>query len=122
MRLLYRCIRVCNHALFVCVVSGAFTAYLMEESAQRRERLKAMRMEASQEATNNDASAHSAVNLSNPLIESTANPESQAQPFAQSFNYYTDPMAAYTGNKQRSKVTSQISQDYSSTPTRNIIF
>lgn len=77
-----------------------------------------MRMEASQEATNNDASAHSAVNLANPLIESTANPESQAQPFAQSFNYYTDPMAAYSGNKQRSKVTSQISQDYSSTPTR----
>lgn len=91
----------------------------MEESAQRRERLKAMRMEASQEAsTNNNMSDHSAVSLSNPLVESTANTESQVQPFAQSFNYYTDPMAAYSGNKQRSKVSPQISHDYSSNPQR----
>ncbi|MFS7925515.1 hypothetical protein Hanom_Chr04g00285981 [Helianthus anomalus] len=42
----------------------------MEESTKRRERLKAMRMEASHEdATyNND---HSAVSLANPLLEST---------------------------------------------------
>ncbi|KAD6453187.1 hypothetical protein E3N88_07892 [Mikania micrantha] len=84
----------------------------MEESAQRRERLKAMRMEASQEdATFN--TDHSAVNLSNPLIESTTN----SQITSQSFNYYTNPMAAYSGNK-RSQVSPQMTQDYSSTPQR----
>ncbi|PWA78082.1 Ribosomal protein S4, conserved site-containing protein [Artemisia annua] len=73
----------------------AMSAKSMEELAQRREkdRLKAMRMEASRKATtNNDASAHSGVNLSNPLTESTVNPESRPQPFAKSFNYYIDPM------------------------------
>lgn len=95
----------------------------MDESEQRRERLKAMRMEASQEATTyNDGSSHSAVSLSNPLLESTANNDNQVQPFAQSFNYYTDPMAAYSGNKQRSKVSPQISHDYSSTSESNTIF
>ncbi|XP_071716956.1 protein SICKLE [Rutidosis leptorrhynchoides] len=88
----------------------------MEESEQRRERLKAMRMEASWEAsTYNNESDYSAVNLSNPLLESTANnPESQGHSSAQSFNYYTDPMASYSGNKQRSKVSPQISQTHSS--------
>nr|XP_043628654.1 protein SICKLE [Erigeron canadensis]XP_043628655.1 protein SICKLE [Erigeron canadensis] len=91
----------------------------MEESAQRKERLKAMRMEASRgAATHNGGSDHSAVSLSNPLVESTANSNTQGHTFAQSFNYYTDPMAAYSGNKQSSKVSPQISQDYSSTPQR----
>ncbi|XP_024983656.1 protein SICKLE-like isoform X2 [Cynara cardunculus var. scolymus] len=94
----------------------------MEESAQRRERLKAMRMEASQgSATYDDGSEHSALSLSNPLLESTANPEGQVQPLAQSFNYYTNPMAAFFGNKQKSKVSPQISQDYTSTPPRSRI-
>lgn len=71
-------------------------------------------MEASQEAaTYNDNSA--GVSLSNPLLEL---PESHLPSSSQSFNYYTDPMAAYSGNKQRSKVSPQISQDYSSTPQR----
>ncbi|PWA58642.1 zinc finger, BED-type [Artemisia annua] len=66
-------------------------------SSEKIERLKAMRMEASREATtNNDATAHSAVNLSNPLTESTS------------------------WNKQRNKVSPQISQDYSSTSLRKL--
>ncbi|MFS7925489.1 putative protein SICKLE [Helianthus anomalus] len=90
----------------------------MEESTKRRERLKAMRMEASQEdATyNND---HSAVSLANPLLESTTNSETQAQTTSQSFNYYTNPMAAYSGNKYRSQVSPQLSQNFSSTHSRN---
>ncbi|MFS7925448.1 putative protein SICKLE [Helianthus anomalus] len=74
----------------------------MEESTERRERLKAMRMEASHEdATyNND---HSAVSLANPLLESTTNSETKVQTTSQSFNYYTNPMAAYYGNKHRSQ-------------------
>ncbi|XP_076921555.1 protein SICKLE-like [Bidens hawaiensis] len=73
----------------------------MEESAQRRERLKLMRLEASQEAsaaaTCNDD--HSTTSLSNPLLESSH--ESQAQQsYSHSFNYYTDPMAAYSGSRQ----------------------
>ncbi|KAF5775764.1 putative protein SICKLE [Helianthus annuus] len=85
----------------------------MEESTKRREILKAMRMEASQEdATyNND---HSAVSLSNPLLESTTNSETQAQTTSQSFNYYTNPLAAYYGNKHRSKVSLQTSQTFPS--------
>ncbi|KAJ0483790.1 putative protein SICKLE [Helianthus annuus] len=57
-----------------------------------------MRMEASlEDATyNNDHSA-------NPLLESTTNSETQAQTTSKSFNYYTNPMAAYYGNKHRSQ-------------------
>ncbi|XP_035838361.1 protein SICKLE-like [Helianthus annuus] len=89
----------------------------MEESTERRERLKVMRMEASQEdATyNND---HSAVSLSNPLLESTTNSETKAQTTSQSFNYYTNPLAAYYGNKHRSQVSPQLSQNFSSTHPR----
>ncbi|KAJ0717414.1 putative protein SICKLE [Helianthus annuus] len=85
----------------------------MEESTKRRERLKAMRMEASQEdATyNND---HSAVSLANPLLESTTNSETKVQTTSQSFNYYTNPMAAYYGNKHRSQVSLQTSQTFPS--------
>ncbi|MFS7925521.1 putative protein SICKLE [Helianthus anomalus] len=67
-----------------------------------------MRMEASQEdATYNKN--HSAVSLASPLLESTTNSETQAQTTPQSFNYYTNPMAAYYGNKHRSLVSPQLS-------------
>ncbi|KAJ0946027.1 putative protein SICKLE [Helianthus annuus] len=76
----------------------------MEESTQRRERLKLMRLEASQEAaaaaTYNDDDP-STTSLSNPFLQSTTNPESQAlQSVSQSFNYYTNPMAAFSGSRQ----------------------
>ncbi|KAJ0860682.1 putative protein SICKLE [Helianthus annuus] len=63
-------------------------------------------MEASQEdgTYNND---HSAVSLANPLLESTTNSETKVQTTSQSFNYYTNPMAAYYGNKHRSQVRLQ---------------
>ncbi|KAF5775841.1 putative protein SICKLE [Helianthus annuus] len=87
----------------------------MEDSTQRRERLKAMRLEASKEdATHNKD--HSAVSLANPLLESTTNSETEVQMTSRSFSYYTNPMAVYSGNKQRSQVSPQITQNISSTP------
>ncbi|XP_023770399.1 protein SICKLE [Lactuca sativa] len=88
----------------------------MEESAQRKERLKAMRMEASSQEgpTYNEGGEPSAVSLSNPLLEPMANPNSQVHPSGQTFNYYTNPMAAYSGNKQKTNVNPQMSNEYSS--------
>ncbi|KAJ0860729.1 putative protein SICKLE [Helianthus annuus] len=72
-----------------------------------------MRMEASQEdATyNND---HSAVSLANPLLEFTTNSETKAQTTSQSFDYYTNPVAAYYGNKHRSQVSLQTNETFPS--------
>uniref|UniRef100_A0A251SXK5 Uncharacterized protein n=1 Tax=Helianthus annuus TaxID=4232 RepID=A0A251SXK5_HELAN len=87
---------VCNRAVYVYIL------WSMEESTQRRERLKAMRLEASKEdATHNKD--HSTVSLANPLLESTTNSETEVQKTSRSFSYYTNPMAAYSGNKQRSQ-------------------
>ncbi|KAF5775821.1 putative protein SICKLE [Helianthus annuus] len=101
---------VCNRAVYVYIL------WSMEESTQRRERLKAMRLEASKEdATHNKD--HSTVSLANPLLESTTNSETEVQKTSRSFSYYTNPMAAYSGNKQRSQVSPPISQNISSTPS-----
>ncbi|KAF5816782.1 putative protein SICKLE [Helianthus annuus] len=92
----------------------------MEESTQRRERLKLMRLEASQEAaaaaTYNDDDP-STTSLSNPFLQSTTNPESQAlQSVSQSFNYYTNPMAAFSGSRQPRPQRSQINETLPSPP------
>ncbi|MFS7925514.1 hypothetical protein Hanom_Chr04g00285961 [Helianthus anomalus] len=61
--------------MITCIGSLTHTStWSMEESTQRRERLKAMRLEASKEdATHNKD--HSAVSLTNRLLESTTNSE-----------------------------------------------
>lgn len=90
----------------------------MEESAKRRERLIAMRAEASQAAVDNNAE-HDSVShgLSNPLIESSSALPGQVESIApQRFDYYTDPMSAFSGNKRGSKASHQISLDYSTPP------
>ncbi|KAM0009683.1 putative protein SICKLE [Helianthus debilis subsp. tardiflorus] len=104
---------VCNRAVYVYIL------WSMEESTQRRERPTAMRMATSQEDATykND---HSAVSLANPLLESTTNSETEVQTASRSFSYYTNPMAAYSGNKQRSQVSLQISPNISSTPSNTI--
>lgn len=88
----------------------------MEESEKRRERLKAMRMEAAQGDESKDfTESHG---LSNPLIETSST--QQEEPVGkQRFDYYTDPMSAFSGNK-RSKVSQNISQQHS-TPPSNIL-
>ncbi|KAM7518497.1 hypothetical protein LguiB_017459 [Lonicera macranthoides] len=87
----------------------------MEESAKRRERLKAMREEASSLAAvcNSAEDRNVSHGLSNPLIEiSATNPVQGESNASQRFDYYTDPMSAFSGNKRRSKVSPQTSQDH----------
>ncbi|KAF7138087.1 hypothetical protein RHSIM_Rhsim07G0212300 [Rhododendron simsii] len=88
----------------------------MEESEKRRERLKAMRMEASQSGVEhvvgNSAVPH---HLSNPLVETSPIPPLQNNA-PRRFDYYTDPMAAFSADNRRSKVSNQNSQDYFTPP------
>lgn len=89
----------------------------MEESEKRRERLKAMRMEASQSGDYSEAaqnpmgsSSFGHGGLTNPLTDS---PSGQAEPYATPrprFDYYTDPMAAFSANKRSNNVSPQVSQ------------
>lgn len=91
----------------------------MEESEKRRERLKAMRMEAAQSGANNDVGISTQTQgLSNPLLESAA---TNQDPCPQRFGYYTDPMAAFSGNK-RSKVSPNSTQEHLKPPSNNISF
>ncbi|KAL3724551.1 hypothetical protein ACJRO7_029687 [Eucalyptus globulus] len=75
----------------------------MEESEKRRERLRVMRAEAARAGLSDspEASAEASC-LANPLIE-TRTPESlHEMPRASPrFDYYTDPMAAFSGNRAR---------------------
>ncbi|KAJ4963091.1 hypothetical protein NE237_023030 [Protea cynaroides] len=87
----------------------------MEESEKRRERLKAMRMEAA-EADASDIAVDSTAPgyLSNPLIEPSAIPPvKESSPAVPRFDFYTDPMAAFSGNKRNSSSSSmQTPQNY----------
>ncbi|XP_051139335.1 protein SICKLE [Andrographis paniculata] len=70
----------------------------MEESEKRRERLKAMRMEAAQAGVD-EALGGSGLpfsGLSNPLIESSETISTHNYP---RFDYYTDPMSAFSGSR-----------------------
>lgn len=82
----------------------------MEESEKRRERLKAMRIEAAQgDGINDTTNFTESHGLSNPFIETSLMHQQPCAP--QRFDYYTDPMSAYSGNK-RSKVSQNISQEH----------
>lgn len=97
----------------------------MEESAKRRERLKAMREEASSLAAvcNSAEDRNVSHGLSNPLIEISATDPVQGESNAsQRFDYYTDPMSAFSGNKRRSKVSPQTSQDHFIPPSNSVFF
>ena len=83
----------------------------MENSEKRKQMLKAMRMEA---AAQNDGSTEpeTSVNmghLSNPLAETSTQQQESCE--APRFDYYTDPMSAYSSFK-RNKTSKQ--QDISS--------
>ncbi|TYI30132.1 hypothetical protein ES332_A05G364200v1 [Gossypium tomentosum] len=78
----------------------------MDESEKRKERLKAMRMEAANaEVSENVQSSAMPGSLSNPLIETSSSLTAQDD-FCRAprFDYYTDPMAAFSGNKKRDYV------------------
>ncbi|GAV66845.1 hypothetical protein CFOL_v3_10355 [Cephalotus follicularis] len=77
----------------------------MEESVKRRDRLKAMRLEADQtEVSNNVETSVLPGSLSNPLIEPSetlsVQEESRVTP---RFDFYTDPMSAFSANKTRNQ-------------------
>ncbi|KAL2489257.1 protein SICKLE-like [Forsythia ovata] len=85
----------------------------MEESEKRMERMKAIQMEATQVGTNvAESSGMVARYLSNPLIERKTISTTQAQHASPRFDYYTDPMSAFSVNKRRSQVSHQDSRGY----------
>lgn len=74
----------------------------MEESEKRKERLKAMRVEAAHaEVSNTVESSATPGCLSNPLNETSSSLTMQ-EDFCTTprFDYYTDPMAAFSANKR----------------------
>nr|GMD91307.1 protein SICKLE-like [Ipomoea batatas] len=88
---------------------------IMEESEKRRERLKAMRQEAAQAGTQDEV--ENSMDLANPLIESQAAQPGIAEPYSRPrFDFYTDPMAAYSADKRQSKHSPQVPQPYSTPP------
>lgn len=91
----------------------------MEESEKRRDRLKAMRMEAAQSEVSDAVDTSPLPSyLSNPLAEGSATlPEEEDSCVTPRFDYYTDPMSAFSSNKRKSKVGNQIQQDYLTPPS-----
>ncbi|KAG8377754.1 hypothetical protein BUALT_Bualt08G0065900 [Buddleja alternifolia] len=87
----------------------------MEESEKRRERLKAMRMEANLPGVNIDLESSEVAprGLSNPLIESET--ASTTQYTSPRFDYYTDPMSAFSGSR-RNNTAPQVSHGQYNTP------
>ncbi|KAK6115367.1 hypothetical protein DH2020_007636 [Rehmannia glutinosa] len=90
----------------------------MEESEKRRERLKAMRMEAAQTGkyTDFESPGLASGGLSNPLIESETASASPLQYSSPRFDFYTDPMSAFSGSKTRNNISPQVSQGQYDTP------
>ncbi|XP_031129025.1 protein SICKLE isoform X2 [Ipomoea triloba] len=87
----------------------------MEESEKRRERLKAMRQEAAQAGTQDEV--ENSMDLANPLIESQTAQPGIAEPYSRPrFDFYTDPMAAYSADKRKSMHSPRVSQPYSTPP------
>ena len=80
----------------------------MEESEKRRERLRAMRMEAAQADVVNYIETSLPNHLSNPLVESSATMMGQLAPCTTPrFDYYTNPMAAFSTSKKKGKIENQ---------------
>ncbi|XP_073294215.1 protein SICKLE [Primulina huaijiensis] len=90
----------------------------MEESEKRRERLKAMRMEAAKADISIDSESSGILShsLSNPLNENEPAPSTAVQYSRPRFDYYTDPMSAFSADKRRNNFSHQVSQGYSSMP------
>lgn len=85
----------------------------MEDSEQRKKRLKEMRMQADQAEVSGGIERSAMPGfLSNPLIEAPSTMPSQDRSHAAPrFDYYTDPMSAFSSNK-RSTADVQAAPDY----------
>lgn len=92
----------------------------MEESEKRRERLRAMRMEAAQaEASSNAESLPGPGSLSNPLLgDSATQPEQQQSYATPRFDFYTDPMSAFSSIKKWGQHDNTHPHDSTSTMAR----
>lgn len=93
----------------------------MEDSERRRERLKAMRTVAAQAEASSYSVETSAMlgSLANPLLETPETVSAQEESCATSrFDFYTDPIAAFSANKKRSTTHKQVTaQTYFSPPS-----
>lgn len=96
----------------------------MEESVKRKERLQAMRLEAAQNGSDDNKdqhqeSSHSASGLLASPFNELSSPSSTPQ-HPPRFDYYTDPLAAFSGSKRKGRInnnttaTANNSNDYSS--------
>ncbi|EXC52457.1 hypothetical protein L484_000896 [Morus notabilis] len=94
----------------------------MEESEKRRERLRAMRHEAAAQSVNSDNNEAPAMPcyLSNPLVEtSAAAPPPEQSHGTSRFDFYTDPMAAFSANKRRNNTSDPISSHHVTPPANS---
>lgn len=93
----------------------------MEESEKRRERLRAMRAEAARSENSNSIEASAMPGyLSNPLVEiSAAFPAQEESRRTPRFDFYTDPMAAFSGNNRRNNTNDQISSHFLTPPVNS---
>lgn len=91
----------------------------MEESEKRKERLKAIREEAAEGGDNNEEqnSIRGALDhgLTNPLIETPSASFGKDEPRPR-FDYYTDPMAAFSANSDKNNLSPQVSQPCNTPP------
>lgn len=92
----------------------------MEDSGQRKRRLEQMRMQAELAKAAGDVETSGSGmpdTLSNPLIEaSSTGPEQDKSYAAPRFDFYTDPMAAFSSNKKKSNANVQVAPAYSTPP------
>lgn len=85
----------------------------MEESEKRRERLKRMCREAAEVGASDwQGSIAELGSVSNPLVDSFATPIVPKSMHAERFNYYTDPMSAFSGSKKTYDDGTQNQQGY----------
>lgn len=93
----------------------------MEDSERRKERLKAMRMVAAQAEASNYSVETNVMpgSLANPLLETPETVSAQEELCATPrFDFYTDPMAAFSAKKKRSATSKQVTeQSYFSLPS-----
>lgn len=80
----------------------------MEESVKRKERLQAMRTEAAQNGSDDNRDQHQESSqsapglLTNPFNDDTLT--SSTPQHTPRFDYYTDPLAAFSGNKRKGRI------------------
>lgn len=97
----------------------------MEEAKKRKERLQALRMEADKAEVSDPSLKTSAASghLTSPLMDSFANVMTEGPTdIAPRFDFYTDPMSAFSANRKKNQEDSQISQSFFPPPSNNSFF